>query len=394
MRPSGPIPFSRVVCDGAELEYVRDVIGSGWLTTGSVTNQFESLFRERVGAAHALAVSSGTAALHLALEALGIGPGDRVLVPTMTFTATAEAVRYLDAEPVLLDVEEGTNLLTPAIVREALEATPGVKAVVVVHFGGQAAVMAGDAQGPGILDVAREHGVRVVEDAAHAFPARSRGRMIGTFGDATCFSFYANKTITTGEGGMLVTDREEISSRARIMRLHGIDRDAWARFSEGSRSWEYDVVAPGFKYNLPDLAAALGVAQLERADQLRRERQRCADLYCERLAGLEGLNLPVCHGPREEHAWHLFWIVLNQKSPVRRDRFLELMREAGIATSVHYKPLHRMSYYRDRYDLQPWGYPVAERHWRGAVSLPIYPSLPDGHVEYVCQTIREIVEGS
>ncbi len=384
------IPFARVTCDGKELEYVKEVLASGWLTTAGKTFEFERQFAARVGAGYACAVNSGTAALHLALEALGIGTGDRVFVPTMTFTATAEVVRYLGADPVFLDIEYGTCLVTPAILQDAIARHPGVKAVVMVHFGGQAAPMVA-VEGPGIMDVCRQHGLKVIEDAAHAFPTRLQGKMVGGFGDATCFSFYANKTITTGEGGMLVTDQQSIFDRAKVMRLHGINRDIWDRFTAKDATWEYDVVAPGFKYNLPDVAAAIGLAQLERADALRKERQRCAEFYYEHLGDLDCIDLPVCRGPHEDHSWHLFWVVLNEKSPVERNRLIALMNEAGIGTSVHYKPLHRMTYYRERYGLRAEDYPNAERHWRGCVSLPIYPSLTEAELQYVCDTVRSLV---
>lgn len=390
---SARIPFARVACDGNELEYVKEVLASGWLTTASKTLEFERRFKQTVGGRFACAVNSCTAALHLALEAVGIGPGDRVFVPTMTFTATAEVLRYLGADPVFLDVEYGTCLLTPELIEEAIRKQPGAKAIVVVHFGGQAAPMVSTDVRGGILEVCRRHGLKVIEDAAHAFPTRLGGRMVGSFGDVTCCSFYANKTITTGEGGMLVTDDEGIYDRARLMRLHGIDRDIWDRFTATTASWEYDVVAPGFKYNLPDLAAAIGLAQLERAENFRQERQRCAESYYEGLTGLEGLDLPTCVGPPEDHSWHLFWIVLNEKSRVERNRFIELMAEAGIGTSVHYKPLHRMTYYRNRYGLHAEDFPNAERHWRGCVSLPVYPSLMSRELEYVCATVRRILRG-
>lgn len=379
------IPFSKVDCSGNELNYVREVLRSGWLTTAGKAQELERLFAERVGARHACAVNSATAALHLAVEALGIGPGDKVFVPTMTFTASAEVIRYVGADPVFLDVEYGTCIVTPEILEKAARKHPGSKALVLVHFGGQAADM------DGILAVCRQHGIRLIEDAAHAFPTRSNGRMIGSFGDVTCFSFYANKTITTGEGGMLVTDDEAVFKRAKVMRLHGINRDVWDRFTAKKANWEYDVVAPGFKYNLPDVAAAIGLAQLERADDFRQGRQRCAEFYYRNLADVTCLDLPLCKGPFEDHAWHLFWVVLNKNSPVERNAFIDLMCDAGIGTSVHYKPLHRMTYYRDRYVLEPADYPNAERHWNGVVSLPVYPGLSEDELAYVCETIPKIL---
>ena len=388
------IPFARIRCDGNELAYVREVLESGWLTTAGKTAELERRFRETVGAPFACAVNSCTAALHLALEALGIGPGDKVIVPTMSFTATAEVVRYLGADPVFVDVEYGTCLVTPPLLEEAMARVPGAKAAIVVHFGGQAAPMLAYGTAPGLLAAAHRHGLRVVEDAAHAFPTRNSGRMVGTFGDVTCFSFYANKTITTGEGGMLVTGEAGIHERVKVMRLHGINRDIWDRFTGPQATWEYDVIAPGFKYNLPDIAAAIGLAQLERAEELRAGRQRCASFYLDHLADLEEIDLPLCRGPREDHSWHLFPIVLNEKSRVDRNGLIDRMGAAGIGTSVHYKPLHRMTYYRERYGLDPGGFPSAERHWRGAVSLPIYPSLTPDELWHVCATIRLILRGA
>jgi dTDP-4-amino-4,6-dideoxygalactose transaminase len=247
---------------------------------------------------------------------------------------------------------------------------------------------------PGLLALCRAHGIRVVEDAAHAFPARLDGRMIGEFGDATCFSFYANKTITTGEGGMLTTDDEQIFRRVKIMRLHGIDRDIWNRFTSDKPSWEYDVVAPGYKYNMPDVNAAIGLAQLPRADEFRRERQRCAEFYFRELKDIECIDLPEVRVPFEDHAWHLFPIVLKEDAPVQRDHLIELLANRGIGTSVHYKPLHRMTYYRERYGLRPEDFPNAERIWRGCLSLPIYPSLRDEELHYITDTIQELLRNT
>ena len=388
------IPFFRILCDGNEYRYVKDTLESGWLTTATKCFELEGRFAERVGAKYACAVNSGTAALHLACEAVGIGPSDRVLVPTMTFTASAEIVRYLGADPVFVDVEYGTCLITPEILNDSIHSHPEAKAAIVVHVGGQAALMmrtGPEQQGPGILEICKNSGLKLIEDAAHAFPTRHGNQMVGSFGDVTCFSFYANKTITTGEGGMLVTDDPEIHRRAKIMRLHGISRDIWNRYTSGSSNWEYDVIAPGFKYNMSDINAAIGLAQLERADDFRKERHRCAQFYYDQLDDIASIDLPVCKTPMEDHAWHLFWIVLNDQSRISRDSFIEKMSAAGIGTSVHYRPLHRMTYYRDRYGLRPEDFPNAERHWRGAVSLPIYPSLKDEELGYICREIRKIL---
>jgi len=384
------IAFSKVCCDGNELVYLKEVLESGWLTTAGKARALEQEFAKAVGARFACAVNSCTAALHLGLEALGVGPGDKVFVPTMTFTASAEVIRYMGADPIFLDVEYASCLLTPEILERAVERHPDVRTLVVVHFGGQAAPML-SADGDGILDICRRRGIRILEDAAHAFPTRCAGQMVGGIGDVTCFSFYANKTMTTGEGGMLTTNVEAIASRARIMRLHGIDREVWSRFTSSPASWEYDVVAPGYKYNMPDINAAIGLAQLERAQEMWERRQHCAEYYRERLADLPGVDLPPLHVPPEDHAWHLFTLVLRPEAKVGRNDVIPLLAERGVGTSVHYKPLHRMSYYRDRYQLNPADFPEAERTWEGCLSLPIYPSLTDDDLDYVCDCLWDIL---
>ncbi len=384
------IPFSKVFCHGNELKYITEVLESGWLTTAGKTQKFEQLFAQKVNSKYACAVNSCTAALHLGLEALGVKSGDKVFVPDMTFTASAEVVRYLDADPVFLDVEYGTSLITPGILREAIAKHPNVKHLIVVHYGGHPAEMLNDTH-TGIMDICKEHGIKVMEDAAHAFPARLGETMIGNIGDVTCFSFYANKTITTGEGGMLTTNNKELYERVKVMRLHGINRDVWDRFTAKVPSWEYDVVAPGYKYNMPDLNAAVGLAQLEKADLFREERQRVALFYYEALKSLEMIDLPGCDLPPEHHAWHLYPIKLNEKSGVSRNQFIQKMAEKGVGTSVHYKPMHRLTYYREQYGLDAGDFPVSEKIWDGTVSLPIFPGMRVEEMSYVAEAIREIL---
>jgi dTDP-4-amino-4,6-dideoxygalactose transaminase len=386
------IPFSRVVCDGRELDLIREVLESGWLTTAGKCALFEERFAAAVNADFACSVNSCTSGLHLALEALGIGAGDKVFVPTMTFTATAEVVRYLGADPVFLDVEYGTTMLSPSILEKAIFDNPEAKTLMVVHYGGQAAQMNGG-ESLGLLDICRQHQIKVVEDAAHAFPARHRGQMVGSIGDITCFSFYANKTITTGEGGMVTTNDSDLAKRIKLMRLHGIDRDIWNRYTSKTSSWEYDVLAPGFKYNMPDINAAIGLAQLERANEFRQNRERCARFYFNELQQLGCIDLPVIREQFADHAWHLFPIVLTKNTPVNRNNFIKLMAERGIGTSVHYKPLHKMSYYKKMYNLKSNDFPNAEKIWNGCVSLPIYPSLKNKELKYICLSIKEILKG-
>ena len=386
------IPFAKVPVAANELKYIKEVLESGWLTTAGKAMAFEKNFADAVQARFACAVNSGTAALHLGLEALGVKPGDRVFVPSMTFTSSAEIIRYLQANPVFLDTEYGTNLITPEILQEAINKNPDVRYLIVVHYGGHAARMLSDEQ-EGILDICKKHRIKILEDAAHAFPARLNNQMVGSLGEVACFSFYANKPITTGEGGMLTTQNEAIAGRVKKMRLHGIDRDVWNRFTGNKPSWEYDVVEAGYKYNMPDVNAAIGLAQLEKAEEFRAERQRVAEYYYEHLAPLKHLiDLPVTHVPFQDHAWHLFPVVLKENAPVSRNEFIEKMAEAGIGTSVHYKPLHRMTYYKNKYQLKASDFPNTEKTWRGNVSLPIFPYMQDDELDYICKTIGKILK--
>ncbi len=384
------VPFSKVPISGNELKYVKEVLKSGWLTTASKAALFENKFADYLGTKYACAVNSCTAALHLGIEALGVKEGDKVFVQSMTFTASAEVIRYMGAHPVFLDSEYGSNLITPAILKKAIQDHPDVKCIIIVHFGGQAAQMTSK-DGDGILDICQRNGIRILEDAAHAFPCRLNGQMVGSFGDVTCFSFYANKTITSGEGGMMVTNEKEIYQRVKTMRLHGINRDIWDRFTSDKPEWEYDVVAAGFKYNMPDVNAAIGLAQLEKAESFRRERQKAAEFYFDHLGKIDLIDLPIVHVPFEEHSWHLFPIILHDNLPVTRNRFIEEMFAAGIGTSVHYKPLHQMTLYKSNYNLLAEDFPETERTWRGNVSLPIYPYMTDEELSYICKTIVNIL---
>ncbi|MDZ7831091.1 MAG: DegT/DnrJ/EryC1/StrS family aminotransferase [Desulfobacterales bacterium] len=373
------------------MAYLEAVLKSGWLTTASKAQEFEAKFSDWVGARYACALNSCTAALHLGMESLGIEAGDQVLVQSMTFTASAEVVRYLGADPVFLDCDYGTRLLTPEIVAAGLRQNPRAKALVVVHFGGHPAQMTDNENSEGILSICRRQGVKIIEDAAHAFPARLGGRHIGSFGDVTCFSFYANKTVTAGEGGMLVTNNKDIFQRVKTMRLHGINRDVWDRFTANKPGWEYDVVAPGFKYNMPDVNAAIGLAQLERAEEFRMQRERCARFYDKHLAGINCIDLPWRFCAYSDHSWHLYPVVIKDNAPIDRNTFIKKLSQAGIGTSVHYKPLHRMTYYKERYNLNPEDYPNTEIIWKGIVSLPIYPILSDTELSYIIEKIHELL---
>lgn len=374
------IPFSKVDCSGNELNYIQEVLESGWLTTASKAKAFEKRFASMLGVEYAFAVNSCTSALHLALEAVGVGQGDQVLLPSMTFTATAEVIRYLGADPIFLDVEYRSSQLSVDIIEEGLRNNTNTKAVVVVDYGGHPA--------PLMMDICHHHGVKLISDAAHAFPARMGDKMVGTLADVTCFSFYANKTITTGEGGMLTTNHVEIADRVKMMRLHGIDRDIWDRFTSKIPTWEYDVKAPGYKYNMPDINAAIGLAQIERAEEMRMSRQRVAEIYLQELSDVDGLDLLDVNVPMNDHAWHLFPVVLNNTAGVTRNQMIIDLADDGIGTSVHYKPLHRMSYYKNKYRLLAVDFPETERIWSGNFSLPIYSLLSNEDVLYIVNRIK------
>ena len=380
------VPFARPSLGSEEEDAVISVLRSGWLTTGEVTARFEEEFAAAVGARHALALNSATAGLHLALEALGVGAGSAVLTTPYTFAATAEVVRYLGADPVFVDIDRKTANIDPLLLEAALErlqkAGRKVSAMIPVHVAGLPCDM--DA----ITRLSLRYGVPIVEDAAHAFPVRYGARFAGTLGDAGVYSFYPTKSITTGEGGMVVTDRDELAARIRIMRLHGIDREVWNRYTLPGASWKYDVVAPGYKYNLTDLAAAIGRVQLRKADSFLKRRREIVLRYMTALNGLDFLSLPDWV---EEHAWHLFIVRIRSRTlSVDRDGFIEEMQRRGIGVSVHFIPLHTMSYYRERYSLKPGDFPVALECFQSAVSLPLSASLSDEDVERVIAAVVEI----
>jgi dTDP-4-amino-4,6-dideoxygalactose transaminase len=377
------LPFALPEIGEDEIAEVVDTLRSGWVTTGPKARRFETDFAAFLGneSLHCIAVNSATAGLHLALEALGIGPGDEVITTTHTFTATAEVVRYLGADVRLVDIDPATLNIDPRAVEAAI--TPRTRAIVPVHYAGLAADM------PAIHSIAKRHGLKVVEDAAHALPTTSRGQLVGTLAsDATVFSFYANKTITTGEGGMLVTRDAALAARAKVMRLHGISRDAFDRFSAQVPSWYYEIVAPGFKYNLTDIAAALGIHQLRRARDFQRKREQLVACYTQALQGLP-LRLPSQAPSGDQHAWHLYVVRLTDEAPIGRDRLIEALYAQGIGCSVHYIPLHLQPYWRDRYGLRPAQFPHSQRAYERMLSLPLYTRMTEAEVERVAQALRQ-----
>ncbi|MDO9237298.1 MAG: DegT/DnrJ/EryC1/StrS family aminotransferase [Aquabacterium sp.] len=382
------LPFALPEIGEEEIAEVVDTLRSGWITTGPKARQFELNFTAFLlgdtvdDSLQSIAVNSATAGLHLALEALGIGPGDDVITTTHTFTATAEVVRYLGADVKLADIDPATLNIDPAAIEALI--TPRTKAIMPVHYAGLAVDM--DA----IYAIAKKHNLKVVEDAAHALPTTYKRQLIGTMqSDAVVFSFYANKTMTTGEGGMLVTRDPDLAARAKVMRLHGINRDAFDRFQAKVPSWYYEIVAPGFKYNLTDIAAALGLHQLKRVSGFQARREQIAARFDEGLA-----DLPVILPPRPQHAgdlhsWHLYVIRLSDAATINRDQLIERLFADGIGVSVHYIPLHLHPYWQARYDLQPEQFPHSQKAYERMVTLPLYTKMTDDDVERVIQAVRK-----
>ncbi|MEJ5897968.1 DegT/DnrJ/EryC1/StrS family aminotransferase [Aquabacterium sp. G14] len=378
------LPFALPEIGEEEIAEVVDTLRSGWVTTGPKARLFEQAFVDYLGDAslQAIAVNSATAGLHLALEALGIGPGDEVITTTHTFTATAEVVRYLGADVRLVDIDPATLNIDPAAIEAAI--TPRTKALMPVHYAGLSVDM--DA----IHAIAQKHGLKVVEDAAHALPTTWKGQRIGTLhSDAVVFSFYANKTMTTGEGGMLVTRDAALAARAKVMRLHGINRDAFDRFTAKVPSWYYEIVAPGFKYNLTDIAAAMGLHQLKRLPGFQSRREQIAARYDEALADLPLLLPPRPVHAGDLHSWHLYVVRLSDEATINRDQLIDSLFADGIGVSVHYIPLHLHPYWKERYDLKPEQFPHSQKAYERMVTLPLYTRMTDEDVERVITAVRK-----
>lgn len=379
------LPFALPDIGEEEIAEVVDSLRSSWLSAGPKTQRFEKEFAAFIGAGvQAVAVNSATAGLHLALEALGIGPGDEVITTPYTFTATAGVIRHVGASPVFVDIDPHTFNIDPRKIENAI--TRRTKAILPVHFAGLACEMRT------IIAIARRHGLKVIEDAAHALPATHRGELIGALEtDATVYSFYATKTMTTGEGGMIVTRDETVAQRCRVMRLHGISRDAFDRYTSNQPAWHYEVVAPGFKYNMNDLAASIGIQQLKKAVDFQRRRETMAARYDAELA-----TAPVILPPQplagDLHSWHLYVIRLDNSVTMRSDQFIEQMFARGIGCSVHFIPLHLHPYWRELYHLQPHHFPCSWRAYQQAVSLPIYTKMTENDQTRVIEAVKDVLK--
>ena len=404
------VPFFRPAVEDAEVNEVVATLRSGWLTSGPKVKQFETEFAAAIGAGHkksglhAVALNSGTAALHLAVEALGLKAGEGVLVPTMTFAATAEVVRYQGAIPILVDCDPVTLNLDLGDAERKLKlaksrgskglnpklAATRIVGIMPVHVGGRLIDL-------GKLErLARDHNLWVVEDAAHAFPSGWRANPASPWRQrsngsksVSCYSFYANKTITTGEGGMAITSNAKLAERMRLMSLHGLSADAWGRYSTNG-SWDYKIVAPGYKYNLTDIAAAIGIHQLRRAETMRLEREAIAGRYREALADVKQIELPAAD-PNSLDSWHLFPIRLNlRRLKITRDEFMSELKGSGVGCSVHWRPLHLHPYYQKTFGWRAQDFPVATAQWKRLISLPIFPGMTDNEFKNVIRTVKQI----
>ncbi|MEI8012727.1 MAG: DegT/DnrJ/EryC1/StrS family aminotransferase [Candidatus Omnitrophota bacterium] len=379
------IPFHKAYIGKEEIKVVVDVLKSGWHTMGPKTVEFEERFKAYTGARFAIAVNSCTAALHLALEAIGLKEGDEVIVPAITFTASAEVVCYFKAKPVFVDVERDTMNMDTARIEALI--TKKTRAIITVDFAGQ------PVDYTAVCRIAKKHKLLVIEDAAHTLPSSYKGRNVGTLADITCFSFYATKTLNTGEGGMITTDNEEWASRMKTMRLHGMNKDAWKRYSKEG-SWFYEVVAPGFKYNTTDINAALGLVQLDRLAWTGGKRKAVAAYYDKAFKAVPEIDTLVVR-PDRETSWHLYVIKLAVESlTIDRSRFITELAERGISASVHFIPLYRHPFYRDRFKPRGKDFHNSEWLYERILSLPIYPGLTQQQLRHITKTVKDIIAGN
>lgn len=377
------IPFHRPYITDEEVKAVVDTLKGGWLTMGPKTVKFEEAFKKYIGCGHAIAFNSCTAALHLALDAVGLKEGDEVIVPAITFAATAEVVCYFRARPVFVDVERDTHNMDAEKISQKI--TSKTKAIIPVHYGGQPCDM------DEIMKIAEKHNLYVIEDAAHALPSFYKDKKIGTIGNITCFSFYATKPLATGEGGMATTENEDWAHKMRVMRLHGISSDAWKRYSQEG-FWYYEVIMKGYKYNMTDIQAALGIEQLKKLEFMSEKRGKIAQRYNKAFAGVEEIIIPFVKENRVT-SWHLYPIKLRLEAlRVDRNKFIEKLRKRGIFTGVHFIPLYRFPFYKDNFDYKFFDFPNCEWIYERVLSLPIYPGMKHEEIDYVIENIIDLVK--
>ncbi len=373
------IPFARPSLGTEEEEAVIKVLRSGWLTTGTEAKNFETEFAAYTNSSKALAVNSATAGLHLALEALGVGPGDKVITTPYTFTSTAEVIIYLGADPVFADIDPDTFNIDPVKIEKLLKKDPSIKGIIPVHIAGNPCNMGA------LLKLREKYNLFIIEDAAHSFPVKYNGKLLGSIGDIGVFSFYATKTITTGEGGMIVTNNSKAAKRISVMRLHGIDREIWDRYTSDKPSWQYSIVDAGYKYNMPDIAAAIGREQLKKASLFLKKRENIAKYYLKNLEDMDVLKLPEYV---ENHGWHLFMPrIVPEKLTVNRNDFIKEIISKGVGISVHFIPLHIMPYYKNKYGYKEDDYPETLKVYNTVFSLPIYPDLTENQLKRIITAV-------
>ena len=375
------VPFYRQSFGRQEIAELADTVKSGWVTTGKKTHHLEALLAKYLGVDHAVAVNSCTAAMHLILQAAGIGPGDEVVTTPYTFAATSEAILYTGATPIYCDIDYDSLNITAESAEKKI--TRRTKALLPVHIAGLPVHLDGFAR------LARQKKIWLFDDAAHALGAEYKGRKIGTIGDASAFSFYATKNLTTGEGGLVTTGKKRLADKIRLLSLHAMSKGAWNRYAKGG-TWRYDLLDLGYKYNLSDLHASLGLAQFAKFDALQQKRHRAAKRYLKNLAELDEVKSPVVEKD-SLHAWHVFILRLRlNRLKINRDQFIIELNRAGIGTSVHFIPLFRQSYYRRRFKLSPKEFPNADRAFHEAITLPFYPALKTAEIDYVCEVIADL----
>jgi len=373
------LPYYRTLIEDDEIKEVVDTLKSGWLTMGPKTIEFEKLLSDYLGVKHVIAVNSCTAALHLSLIALGVGKRDEVITTPFTFASTGNVIVHVGAKPIFVDIKKDTHNIDPEKIKEAI--TPNTKAIIPVHYAGQPCDM------KAIMEIAENNDLFVIEDAAHAIGAEYQGKKIGNFGTTTCFSFYATKNITTGEGGAITTDDDDLADKLRILRLHGISKDAWKRYSEKG-SWYYEIEECGWKYNMTDIQAALGIHQIKKLDKFIEIRRRYAAIYNEELKQVDGMITP-CEKSNIKHVYHLYPVLLRS---FNRNEFIEKMYERGIGCSVHFIPLHLHPFYKNMFEFKKGDFSNAEWVYEREVSLPLYPKMGEEDVKYVTNIVRKIIE--
>ena len=376
------VPLSDIDLNEEEINSVVSVLKSKWLSMGPITRKFEEEFAEYLGVKHAFAVSSGTAALHIACRALGINQGDEVIVPSLTFVATANSVLYCNAKPVFADITSLDNFnISPDDVLEKI--TNRTKAITVVHYAGYACDM------KAIMEIAEDYKLRVIEDAAHAIGAEYNDKKCGTIGDVGCFSFFANKNLVTGEGGMIVTNNDAIAEKIRIMRSHGMTTLTWDRHR--GHAYSYDVVELGFNYRVSEVASAIGLVQLRKLDENNKKREKVAEEYVKKLKSISEIHLPF-RDYKGKPSYHIFPILLSER--ISREKFMSGLREKGIQTSIHYPPIHLFTYYRKIFRFKEDMLPKTEYVGKHEVTLPLHPLMGHEDVEYVVKSIEEFLEHS